>query len=181
MNNIDHKIKQLYILSLRGVGGEAVAAKKGLDRLLKKYNMTIDSVISEEPKERELPTRTKVECQLCSQIVYAVLGKSGKSYGYKGSMGTYSKLTDAQYVEVSELLSFHKKHIKKEAKVLMEKFRLAYYQKHRLFPTCDADEAPNQKKLSLDEQMEIMAMANNMSDEKYQKKLTQTSHDWDKG
>ena len=174
MNHIDKRIMKLYTLSIRGIDGEAVAAKNRLDELLRKYNITIESILREEPEEREFPTRPKADAQLCSQIVYMVLGKSGKCGGYKGNPNRFCETTDAEYIEISELLDFHKKLMKKELKGLLEKFRRAYYHKHHIFPKTEEDEE-SPSNLSFEEQMEIIGMANSLSGETYRKKLNQVS------
>ncbi len=54
MTDQKERLKKLYALAMRGVGGEKETAQAILDKLLKKYAMTIDDLDEEVIQEYEL-------------------------------------------------------------------------------------------------------------------------------
>ncbi len=72
MTDQKERLKKLYALAMRGVGGEKETAQAILDKLLKKYAMTIDDLDEEVIQEYELEYHGKEQDRILMQTVYKV-------------------------------------------------------------------------------------------------------------
>ena len=72
MTDQKERLKKLYALALRGVGGEKVQAQAILDKLLKKYAMTLDDLDDEVIQEYDLEYHGKEQDRILMQTAYKV-------------------------------------------------------------------------------------------------------------
>lgn len=67
MTEQKERLKKLYALALRGVGGEKEQAQAILDKLLKKYAMTLDDLDDEVIQEYDLEYHGKEQDRILMQ------------------------------------------------------------------------------------------------------------------
>lgn len=72
MTDQKERLKKLYALALRGVGGEKVQAQAILDKMLKKYAMTLDDLDDEVIQEYDLEYHGKEQDRILMRTVYKV-------------------------------------------------------------------------------------------------------------
>lgn len=70
MTEQKERLKKLYALALRGVGGEKEQAQAILDKLLKKYAMTLDDLDDEVIQEYDLEYHGKEQDRILMQTAY---------------------------------------------------------------------------------------------------------------
>ena len=166
MSEINERLKKLYALALRGVGGEKEQAEAILKKLIAKYGVSMAELDEEVIKEYEIKHSGEAERQILKQIVYKVTDDPARTFGYtykasgracRSILGV--RCTEAQKVEIEFLFDFYKKLYKKE----LEAFLLAFIHKHSLFGRLKEGEQGAQ--LSLEEQAKLYAMMNGLSNE----------------
>lgn len=166
MPNQKERLKKLYELALNGIDGEKENAKLILDRLLKKYNISIDELDEETVNDYKIEYHGKEQGRLLSQTVYKVTGECGNCsalrYTRSGrpcNVQLSVRCTAAQKVEIEFLFNFYTILWEKER----EAFFTAFIQKHRIFGELkDGEEGV---KLSDEEVKKLLAYMNGMSDE----------------
>lgn len=166
------KLKKIYALAMQGKDGEKEAAKKLLDKLLKKHNISIEELeYSEKEDYFVIEYHDKFELRLLVQVVYKITG-GNNVFDYRLSSGRLSKVKvwvlckKSQLIEIEFLFDFYKKLFKKEQKYLLS----AFIQKHEIFPNEPA--ADSEPHRYTDEELhKIFSMANGLSDETPHKQL----------
>ncbi len=111
-------ILKIKALADKGIEGEKENAQKILNSLLKKYNITVESLETEELHWCKFDV-TKVERRLLDQIAYSVTADFDLSI-VNGI--TYLELTKAQEVEVRFKFSFYNNLYKKELELFYHAF-----------------------------------------------------------
>lgn len=163
---MQERLKKIYALAMQGVGGEKEAAAELLEKLTKKYGVSIEELDEEKISSFEMEFHGDIEKRLLVQVVYKVTGKSGNVYkmrytesGRLCKTKSSVRCTEAQKIEIEFLFDFYKRLFEKEKEYLLK----AFIQKHRIFGVCDNDEA--QDEISREELLKIMNMAAGLSDE----------------
>ena len=166
MSNIKERLKKLYELSIRGVGGEKEQAEAILKKLIKKYGVSTDELDEEIIKEYKIKYSGETERKILNQIVYKVTNETGNSFSYvykKSGRDCRTILgvccTEAQKIDIEFLFDFYKRLYKKE----LEAFLLAFIHKHNLFGKLKEGERGAQ--LSPEEEAKLYAMMRGLSDE----------------
>ena len=117
----NERLKKLYALALRGVGGEKVQAQAILDKLLKKYAVSLDELDEEIAKDYELEYHGKEQEKILMQTIYKVTDEKNAfyrlQYTYSGRacktrLGVHC--TYAQKIEIEFLFDFYKRLFEKE-------------------------------------------------------------------
>lgn len=166
MSEIKERLKKLYALALRGVGGEKEQAEAILKKLIAKYGVSMDDLDEEVINEYEIKYSGEAEQQILKQIVYKVTDDRGRTFGYtyiasgracRSILGV--RCTEAQKVEIEFLFDFYKKLYKKE----LEAFLLAFIHKHELFGRLK--EGERGAELSPEEEAKLYAMMRGLSNE----------------
>ncbi|MDR0829235.1 MAG: hypothetical protein LBN95_03875 [Prevotellaceae bacterium] len=174
METIIEKLKKIKTLAEQGFSGEMQAAKITLERLLKKYNLTVEDLSNEVKKQRYFIAKIENDRVLLILCSYKIIGlRTSELYNYKGEPNKfYIDLTDYEFAEFSELLYWHKINMKKEFNQFVIDFRKAYQYKHNLY--C-SDKIPEdrEQKLSLGEIERIIKISSEMQDVKYLKAIEQ--------
>lgn len=166
MSDIRERLKKLYALALRGVGGEKEQAEAILKKLIKKYGVSMEEIDEDVIKEFKINYSGAAERKILMQIVYKVTNETGRTYGfvYKKSGRDCRTIlgvscTEAQKIEIEFLFDFYKKLYKKELEALL----LAFIHKHELFGRLKEGEQGAQ--LSLEEEAKLYAMMGVLSNE----------------
>ena len=170
------RLKKLRVLALRGVDGEKEQAQAMLDKLIKKYSISLDDISDEKLNEYTFEYHGKEQKRLLSQIIYKVTNdqfavrsleytKSGRTC--KTRLG--GKCTSGQKVEIEFLFDFYKRLFEKERETLFQ----AFVQKHRLFGELkDGEEA---KEISPEERRKMFAFMSGLSNETPQTQIAEKS------
>ena len=166
MNTNTERLKKLYALALRGVDGEKEQATAILNRLIKKYGISLNELNEDIIKTYDFTFHGKVEEKLLRQITYKVTNETNHFHslqyvdsGRKCRTQCQIDCTEAQKIEIEFLFDFHKKLWEREAESLL----FAYIQKHRLYGELkDGEEG---EKCSPEKLEKLCAMMNGLSNE----------------
>lgn len=172
MTDQKERLKKLYALAMRGVGGEKEQAQAILEKLLKKYAITLDELDEEIVEYYELEYHGKEQESLLKQTVYKITDDKNSFYNLrythsgrscKTRLGVHC--TAAQKAEIEFLFSFYIRVWEKEREALLQ----AFIQKHRIFGNLKDGESG--KELSPEELQKIYALMNGLSDEQPLKQI----------
>lgn len=114
--SIKDKIAKVYELVKRGVDGEKEAAKKALDRILKKYNIRDVDFDTLNRREYRFKYATELEMQLLCQIHEYFLDDS-KFKAYRDLRGVRELVIELEYIDfvvVDSAYEYFRRHMKKE-------------------------------------------------------------------
>lgn len=167
------RLKKLYALALRGVGGEKEQAQAILDKLLKKYAMTLDDLDDEVIQEYDLEYHGKEQDRILMQTAYKVTDDKNAfnhlQYNHSGRACRTRlrvRCTAAQKAEIEFLFNFYVRLWEKEKEALLQ----AFFQKHRIFGNLKDGESGAE--LSPEELLKLELMMKGLSDEQPLKQLT---------
>jgi len=172
MTDQKERLKKLYALAMRGVGGEKVQAQAILEKLLKKYAITLDELDEKTVKYYELEYHGKEQESLLKQTIYKITDDKNSFYNLcytnsgrkcKTRLGVHC--TAAQKAEIEFLFSFYIRVWEKEREALLQ----AFIQKHRIFGNLKDGERGEE--LSPEELQKMYALMGGLSDEQPLKQL----------
>lgn len=173
MTDQKERLKKLYALALRGVGGEKEQAQALLERLLKKYALSLDDLDEEIINEYRLEYHGKEQEKLLKQTVYKVTDDAHSFYtlqytasGRKCRTTLGVKCTAAQKLEIEFLFDFYTRVWEKEQEALLQ----AFIQKHSIFG--HLKDGQKGKELSYEELEKMYALMRSLSDEQPLNQLT---------
>ncbi len=165
MTEQKERLKKLYALALRGVGGEKEQAQAILDKLLKKYAMTLDDLDDEVIQEYDLEYHGKEQDRILMQTAYKVTDDKNAfnhlQYNHSGRACRTRlrvRCTAAQKAEIEFLFSFYVRLWEKEKEALLQ----AFFQKHRIFGNLKDGESGAE--LSPEELLKLELMMKGLSD-----------------
>lgn len=172
METIKDKLKKIKALSEQGYFGEAENAKLLLNRMLEKYNLSLNDLKNDELIVRKF----KVERMFNTVFVHIVAKITGDRYRdifyYKGKPSVqHIQLTDYEFVEIQQMFDFHKKQYKKEFEKQILIIKKAYIHKHNLAQDSTGDS--ESKDVDMDEIRNILSAMDRMEDRFYHKQLKQ--------
>lgn len=164
------KIRKLQALAERGVGGEATNAKILLSALCEKYGIDESKLDEEEKQWYEFEMRTSVQ-KLFLQLYVSIYGtterylKEVELWKRGRKKIVKCKFTRAEYIEFSQLWEWHRKNYLAERKRMRELFKIAYFDKFKMYAseTCDEYEAQRSKKKDDDFTFEDLIAINMMA------------------
>lgn len=139
---LEAKLKKLFALAERGIGGEKRNANNMLLALLQKYRLTIKDIESDKRELHWFRWRNIHEQHLLYQIFYATLEKY--------EMGLLNKdrpkqsgvsITVTERLEIQIQYDGYKKDLKKGLDLYVE----AFIQKNEIFPKAKADNKPERE------------------------------------
>ena len=173
MTDQKERLKKLYALALRGVGGERVQAQAILEKLLKKYAISLEELDEQAVNEYHLEYHGKEQEKLLKQTIYKVTDDSRSFFnlcytasGCKCKTTLVVRCTAAQKVEIEFLFDFYKRVWEKEREALL----LAFIQKHAIFG--NLKEGEKAAELTPEELEKLHALMRGLSDEQPLKQLT---------
>lgn len=137
-------IKKLKKLAddTRGNDNERQSAETRLNELMLKYNIKIEDIIMDEPKDRFIPFDTKYEERLIHQVAYKLWKHEKSIMSYTNKKKKFNRehlilnLTDAEFIEFQYLYDTYRMDFKKE----MELFYAAFVSKNRIYPQLTEEE-----------------------------------------
>jgi len=172
METVKDKLLKIKALADKGYAGEARNAKLLLDKMLDKYNLTLDDLMCVELKKRgfKVPFNKMV---LFFHIVYSVIGKRANNIVYYGNKKTeqFVKLTDLEYIEIESMINFHFKQFDKELKKQHKAIISAYIIKQSLAVSNDVMDEDDRPKMSMEEMLAIRNAINGLDDVYYRKQI----------
>ncbi len=127
--NIREKIEKILRLAERGVGGEKVNARHQLNKLLMKYDITMDEIKKPEKALYWFKPRGQYEKELLLQC-FAVVVNTSKPSQYKRPREKGYELTPRHYLELRSMYEYYKRRWEKDVHV----FFLAFIKKQELYP-----------------------------------------------
>lgn len=154
------KLKKLYELSKRGVGGESVNAEVMLEKLLKKYGLTIESLLDSEKRQYIFKVKSLIERQILFSVTTKTLQTRNMSYGSnKKSTTIYLDLTPSDYAEIKIQFDAYIRAFKK----YIEQSQSAFIHANYLFYYKDGTETPKEEKpLTAEEKEDIWVISQMM-------------------
>jgi hypothetical protein len=171
MEHIIDRLNKIKTLSERGIDGEAQAAQIALEKVLKRYNLTLDDLTDNLKKQRVFLARgrtDKAALFLCCLNLFGA-DRYRELRIYKGDPAkVYIALTDYEFAELSEFYEFHKRNIKKEFHKMVDDFLMAYQYKHKLYSSTKIE---NAREITFEEIMKIQMYANEIQDVSFYKAL----------
>lgn len=172
-SNIKERLKKVQALALRGVpGGEKEAAQALLEKLMKKYNISISELEEDAISECEFEYHGSDQERLLMQTIYKVTDNKEvytlrySLSGRKCRTRLIAYCTPAQAVEIKYLFDFYKRLWEREKEALLT----AYIQKHRIFGTLKDGEKP--KEVSYEELAKMGVLMQGLSDDTPRKCLS---------
>lgn len=185
------KIRKLQALAEREVGGEATNAKILLSALCEKYGIDESKLDEEEKQWYEFEMRTSVQ-KLFLQLYVSVYGTTAERYLKEVELWKRGrkkivkcKFTRAEYIEFSQLWEWHRKNYLAERKRMRELFKIAYFDKFKMYAseTCDEYEAQRSKKkdddFTFEDLMAINMMAAACKNKSFYKQIGEANDDED--
>lgn len=150
-----NKLRRIYELAIKGVGGEKSNAQAMLEKLLLKHGMSLDELTNSEEQVYEyyFPYRTDFERILILQIVAKVQDNhkiSAWRYGRKKHV--HVELTPSEFFEVDMLYGLYKRAWEAELEVTIT----AFLSVNNIFPESENPD-PNKKSDPMsDEEIEAL-------------------------
>lgn len=184
------KIRKLQALAERGVGGEATNAKILLSALCEKYGIDESKLDEEEKQWYEFEMRTSVQ-KLFLQLYVSIYGtterylKEVELWKRGRKKIVKCKFTRAEYIEFSQMWEWHRKNYLAERKRMRELFKIAYFDKFKMYAseTCDEYEAQRSKKkdddFTFEDLMAINMMAAACKNKSFYKQIGEANDDED--
>lgn len=164
---IPERLKSVYNLALKGVDGEKESAKKILDKLLDKYNVSINELEENQTEIFAFSFRGKWQRKLLIQVAYKVLDYQPALYSARvGSSKRISpsqigiRCTKYQRTEIMFLHDFYCQLWESE----LDKLMLAFVYKHDLYGTGELDEDRRSESPLIEEMMQIQSMIDGLDD-----------------
>lgn len=171
MRDQKERLKKLYTLALHGVDGEREQAQQILDKLLKKYSLSLDEIEDEKIECFNVKFKGTEQESLLAQVIFKVTNDKDCFGNYydnrtnrKNTTTLWVNCTAAQKVEIEFLFDFYKTLWKKEKAIFFK----AFIQKHRIFGIVDDEK---KKRLNREELMKMYAMMDSMDDAEPIKRL----------
>ena len=129
MTKILSTLNKLKALAERGVGGEAVNAKRLMEKLMKDHGITAEQMEAPDIQSHGIRCQIKYT-KLLRQIVYATIGERVNLFRSKAPGWMIIDCTSAEFIEISAKFRLYKKHYEAE----LEVFYLAFLQANNIFP-----------------------------------------------
>jgi len=163
-------LKKVKKLSEEGAtDGERNAAKGRLDALLKKYNISLESLSEEQLNEVVFTYKGKEQKSFLFQIVANVIGKKSFVDRYSGEYGGkfFVRLTKPEEIDISEKYTFYWNDFNKK----MKDFKAAYIHANDLGARIESDEEKERTIKELKELLRILKMAASIEPSEFYKKI----------
>lgn len=144
-NRIKEQIKKIMRLAEQGIGGEKSNALTLLNRLLKKYSLSLEDFKDNVKIRYKFYCRTKHEEQLLINTVGKVLNIDAVPLS-DIKRAVYINLTRLEFAKIDYLYEIYRKELRKELKKQAEITFQAFLSTNNIYPDCDS----NRKKPEID-------------------------------
>ena len=172
MSSKEALLRKIHTLALKGVDGEKQQAQSILDKLMKKYDISLEELDEEKICEYEFEYHGKEQKSLLRQTIYKVTGDKSAVWslqytdsGRQCKTRLGGRCTAAQKVEIDFLFDFYKRIWEKDKQALLS----AFIQKHRIFGELKPGEKAREISAEKMEKMNLLMLG--LSDESPQKQL----------
>lgn len=164
---IQQKLLKLLELKKRGIDGEQIVAEQMLEKLLSKYNISIEEIEEEKKEQRIFECENRFEQKVLCQIAAAHFPENREQdfRVNKQSPTFYALLTELEYIEFRELSEFYTAQYNRE----LEQFTFAFFVKHQLFPKEEG--RGNKPEFDQGQVHKIFNISTQMEDITYHKRL----------
>lgn len=174
------KLRKIKELAERGVGGEAENARASLQRLLRKFGISIEELSGETVKRYQFSLATTIEKRLFVQVVLNLLQSCDTKIFDVKVNGKITKklavnLTPAQYADVCLAFEYYKRAFRKEG----ERLFVAFIHKHDLFPPRSDEQTATP--MSRSEAAKLAAMMAGLGEKTFQKPLARIEDSREEG
>lgn len=128
------KILKLNELALRGEEGEALNARKAMERLCSTLGVKLADILNESEQKKEYTFNVGCD-HLLKELFFMCCEKIlGGEIWYKEKNSKISlELTPSQYAELFTYFEFHKENFKKELNATRKRLLVAYLLKHNIY------------------------------------------------
>lgn len=137
MSKIHEKMRKLLALAERGEGGEKDTAQRMLEKMMEKYDVTLDDLGVETTSIHYWNYDSMHERTILFQTFGKVCNTSQITY-YKGDRKCGFELTKAQYIE----MDLHYSILRKDLKKHIERAVNAFIQANELYSNTPSDKEP---------------------------------------
>lgn len=174
--SLQAKLKKLLALAEQGVGGEAVNARRLLEKLCKQYGIDIEELLDRETKHSYTfeTGRAKEMMQLFVRCLEKVVDIEGMTYSQPTRSSIRIEVTALQRAEILSLFNWHKSNYMQELEDFKRNFFSAYIGKHNLYSESESKGSKGIEELTEEDIARIrrvLAMREAMSDNHYYKQL----------
>ena len=170
--SIVQRILNLQKLVEQGEGGEAENARLAIEKIVRRYGLSLDEILADEkPEVHTWTVKTTREKHLFIQCLGVVKDTWQPETLEKGRL-IGAKLTKLEYAELSAMYDFHRSNMEREYKEMISTFETAYIGKHSIYPAHGRDEHQG-KDMSIEKARRILAMMQAMDSKEYRKQLHQ--------
>lgn len=175
--SLQAKLKKLLALAEKGVGGEAVNARRLLEKLCEQHGISVEELLDRETKHSytfEIG-RAKEMMQLFVRCLDKVADIDDMEYSQPTRSSIRISVTAMQRAELLSLFNWHKVNYLHELKEFKQNFMAAYVGKHNLYFE-QGGKTNNSSSEELTEEdiariRRVLAMREAMSDNHYYKQL----------
>jgi len=146
-SKLQQKLEKIYNLATRGIAGEQESARKMLEDLLKKNDLTVEDLIQEIEQEQwyEFTYYNEAEAQLLVNIYGRELNTNKMKFTKKRDRKRRMKikLTPSQHARILKRYNLLKKVMKVELARILDAAQTAFMDKNNLLGDPDPDK-PNE-------------------------------------
>ena len=171
--SIKEKLKKLLALAERGVQGEAVNARRLLEKLCKKYGVSIEELLDENQVKYHFfeVGRNKIYLDLFAQCYCKVANKDRLSYKQISRSQIAVEMTAIQYTEMVSLFAWHKANFDNDLEEMKKNILIAYCRKHHLYSEVVSNYSMELTDEEKERLIKIMFMQEGLNDNQYHKLL----------
>lgn len=160
--SVRERLRKIAALAKQGYEGEAKAASLLLEKQLKKYGLTLEDVLDEVKKMREVCYTNMLEFRLLANVLANHFGANSveveSARWLKRKKKLFMEMTDADYADFSAEWEYYRCLFKRERKRQEEALVIAFVNKFNLFDKSKDDEDKPAKELSK-EDLEVLRKA----------------------
>lgn len=179
-DSIMEKLRKIKALAENGVGGEVIAAREALERLLKEYGLTLEELSDERRETYEFKYSDKREYSLMMQVIVHMFGSNSEVFktGFtrKGKKAVFLNMTKLEHIDFSSCWEYYRREWKRYLEKSLKELFSAYVLKFDLYDiTPDPDDKPS-KKADLETIMRIRMMSGGVDAAPFAKMIENGKH-----
>lgn len=176
MTDVDPKLLKIIALAKHGIGGERDAALKIVKRICAEQNMEFDDVMNATDYREyvlEINFRNKFEEIIVGQTImrFALTEHhTGVQINRKYKAFIYTT-TPSKHIETANAAAVYLRAFRKERDKFMDEFAESFVHKHKLYSAVKDDGRKSQSTPSIEKQMRMMMIGNQMDDVQIHKSI----------
>ncbi len=162
MNEPIQLLKKINELAMKGVGGEATAARHKLFELLEKYDLVEEDLYSEDTELVKFTYKDDIEKMLLINCCAHIINTHEILFKKKAARSIYVELTKIQAIDLQTCYDHYRKEFKTEVKSLMT----AFISKHGIFSS-DVPDDYEPEPLDMDKMAQMTNLMRGMKSESW--------------